>query len=147
MVFETIQAPRSVVAHGGHIVLGSGIKIDPDLAHEIPAVASILAPWSNTSGKIDCVAQQTNLTGSESYELSIGENISIRYGSSAGAIYAVATLRELIIANDGVLPKLDICDSPTHSWRGFMLDESRHFFGPEVVMELLDWMLTKSLQY
>lgn len=31
-------------------------------------------------------------------------------------------------------------DQPRFEWRGFMLDESRHFFGKEKVKQLLDWM-------
>ncbi len=39
-----------------------------------------------------------------------------------------------------VLPHLVIHDRPRFGWRGFMLDESRHFFGKQTVKELLDWM-------
>ena len=34
----------------------------------------------------------------------------------------------------------NIDDSPRYSWRGFMLDESRHFFGTRKVKQILDWM-------
>jgi len=34
----------------------------------------------------------------------------------------------------------NIEDAARYSWRGFMLDESRHFFGKEKVKSLLDWM-------
>ena len=33
-----------------------------------------------------------------------------------------------------------IRDEPRYEWRGFMLDEARHFFGKEKVKQLLDWM-------
>ena len=33
-----------------------------------------------------------------------------------------------------------ITDQPRYQWRGFMLDESRHFFGKEKVKQLLNWM-------
>lgn len=33
-----------------------------------------------------------------------------------------------------------ITDEPKLEWRGFMLDESRHFFGKTKVKEILDWM-------
>lgn len=31
-------------------------------------------------------------------------------------------------------------DKPRYEWRGFMLDEARHFFGKHKVKQLLDWM-------
>ena len=34
----------------------------------------------------------------------------------------------------------NITDAPLYGWRGFMLDESRHFFGKAKVKSLLDWM-------
>ncbi len=34
----------------------------------------------------------------------------------------------------------NIQDAPRYAWRGFMLDESRHFFGKEKVKSILDWM-------
>lgn len=34
----------------------------------------------------------------------------------------------------------NITDAPEHSWRGLMLDESRHFFGKNIVKQLLDMM-------
>lgn len=34
----------------------------------------------------------------------------------------------------------NITDAPLYGWRGFMLDESRHFFGKTKVKSLLDWM-------
>lgn len=36
-------------------------------------------------------------------------------------------------------------DNPRFSWRGFMLDESRHFFGKEKVMQSLDIMASLHL--
>jgi len=38
------------------------------------------------------------------------------------------------------LPCWTIEDAPRFSWRGVMLDESRHFFGKAQVKQLLDWM-------
>ena len=34
----------------------------------------------------------------------------------------------------------NIYDYPKYEWRGFMLDEARHFFGKEKVKQILDWM-------
>ncbi|GAA5221667.1 beta-N-acetylhexosaminidase [Membranihabitans marinus] len=81
---------------------------------------------------------------SESYSLKIDENIQIN-GDDAGLFYGIQTLLQLMAdAEEGStkfqLPTLEIEDSPAFQWRGIMLDESRHFFGKEVVLELLRWM-------
>ena len=38
-----------------------------------------------------------------------------------------------------------INDAPRYQWRGFMLDESRHFFGKEKVKQYLDIMASLRL--
>jgi hexosaminidase len=50
---------------------------------------------------------------------------------------------ELSTRQQGIVwqvPCLHISDAPRFSWRGFMLDEGRHFHGRETVLDLLDWM-------
>lgn len=38
------------------------------------------------------------------------------------------------------LPVVEIEDAPRFGWRGFMLDEGRHFFGKKAVKQVLDVM-------
>ncbi len=81
-----------------------------------------------------------------SYELVTSEKkVSITASDSAGLFNGLITLLQLYksatLSNDKlVLPRLVIHDQPRFGWRGFMLDESRHFFGKQTVKELLDWM-------
>jgi hexosaminidase len=81
-----------------------------------------------------------------SYELVTFENkVTLSAPDSAGLFNGLVTLLQLYKAakllNDKlVLPHLVIHDRPRFGWRGFMLDESRHFFGKQTVKELLDWM-------
>ena len=76
---------------------------------------------------------------SEAYELQIKrKRIVIRYSDDAGRFYAEQTLRQL--AGADVMYCGVIKDVPRYPWRGFMLDEARHFFGKEQVMEILDLM-------
>ncbi len=81
-----------------------------------------------------------------SYELTTFENqVAIAAPDSAGLFNGLVTLLQLYKTakplNDKlVLPHLVIHDRPRFGWRGFMLDESRHFFGKQTVKELLDWM-------
>lgn len=82
----------------------------------------------------------------EEYKLSIN-NHSVRIvgNSVEGVVNGIASLLQLaaikktdneIIVLDGWLIK----DKPLYTWRGLMLDESRHFFGINKVKSILDWM-------
>lgn len=82
---------------------------------------------------------------SEGYELHVHtKGVKIKATSEKGAFNAINSLLQLMHyhqSSDGIkLPVLQIKDSPAYGWRGFMLDESRHFFGKEKVKQLLDWM-------
>lgn len=75
----------------------------------------------------------------EAYELQIKKNgVVIRSSAPAGRFYAEKTL-EMLAASDQV-QCMTIKDEPRFEWRGFMLDEARHFFGKEKVKQLLDLM-------
>ena len=81
----------------------------------------------------------------ERYELSISsQGIIITAHSDLGYFNAINSLIQLIhyhdIKGQIKLPAVTIKDEPTHPWRGFMLDESRHFFGKQKVKQLLDYM-------
>ncbi len=81
----------------------------------------------------------------EYYELEINpENIIISaqhpVGFFRGATSLLQLLEHELRQGKTQIACLRIQDSPRYSWRGFMLDESRHFFGKEKVKQLLDWM-------
>jgi len=78
--------------------------------------------------------------GQEAYSIKISEKaVRISAGDSAGVFYALRTVDQLK-KSDGGLRKGIVRDKPRFHWRGFMLDESRHFFGKEYVEEMLDAM-------
>lgn len=91
--------------------------------------------------------------GAEAYTLSITPK-RIRIGAShpAGFFYALQTLQQLLpsrhvaagvatpVAGKLTLPAVEIADAPRFGWRGFMLDEGRHFFGKQTVKKVLDLM-------
>ncbi|MDR1382191.1 MAG: beta-N-acetylhexosaminidase [Tannerella sp.] len=66
--------------------------------------------------------------------------VRMEASSESGLFYAKETLLQLIRFHGGALPVCRIEDSPRYEWRGFMLDESRHFFGREKVKQYLDIM-------
>ena len=88
----------------------------------------------------------------EEYKLSVTpKRIDITAAKPAGFFYAFQTLKQLMPRNvmAGVrdesikewgLPCLLIVDKPRFSWRGFMLDEGRHFYGKEEIKKIIDVM-------
>lgn len=81
---------------------------------------------------------------SEGYRLSVRpDEVVIASSDAAGRFYAEQTLDQL---RDGdAYPCVEIEDAPAFKWRGFMLDEGRHFFGKEVVRRLIDAMAMHKL--
>lgn len=90
--------------------------------------------------------------GDEAYKLTVKERlITICAAKPAGFFYAFQTLKQLLPRNvmAGVydasvkewnIPAVDIEDEPRFAWRGFMLDEGRHFYGKEEIKKVLDVM-------
>lgn len=97
------------------------------------------------------IDKEINNLGEEGYFLNINqERILISAPSPAGVFYGIQTLRQLLpieiesVTNkshvEWSVPSVEIKDYPRFSWRGYMLDESRHFLGKEVVKRNLDLM-------
>ena len=84
----------------------------------------------------------------ESYEIAIAaEGASITARAPAGLFYALQTLRQLLppaVEHRAARPvplslePVYIADAPRYSWRGAMLDVSRHFFSPTDVRRYID---------
>lgn len=81
--------------------------------------------------------------GKEEYVLDVQtDKIVCKASSNAGLFYGLQTLAQLIQTENGksTVPALLIEDAPVYGWRGYMLDESRHFMGKDVVKQYLDIM-------
>ena len=88
----------------------------------------------------------------EAYKLNVSKKqVRIEASRPAGFYYALQTLKQLMPRNvmAGVatsdhsqwsLPSVEIEDAPRFEWRGFMLDEGRHFFGKEEIKRVIDMM-------
>ena len=77
--------------------------------------------------------------GPESYEIRIRRrHIVVRSSDDAGRFYALKTLGQM--ARTGEMHIGTVKDGPRYPWRGFLLDEARHFHGKEKVKQLLDIM-------
>jgi hexosaminidase len=94
------------------------------------------------------VQDDETLTAPESYRLSVGDKkIVLAAHTPAGLFYAIQTLRQLMPAalENGhgsrlEVPCVTIGDQPAWSWRGMMLDVSRHFFGTDYLRKFIDEM-------
>ena len=76
----------------------------------------------------------------EEYRLKVGEGgISLSARTTAGFFYGFQTLRKILLP-EGRLPYVSLRDYPRFSYRGFMLDVSRHFFSTTEVKKLIDLM-------
>lgn len=78
----------------------------------------------------------------EGYSLKMSpKGVTLSAGDKEGIFRGITSLLHLISASeDNSISCWNIEDAPRYEWRGFMLDESRHFFGKEKVKQLLDWM-------
>ena len=79
---------------------------------------------------------------SEAYELDINKKqIKLTASDPAGIFYGLMTIwQELCLSKGKTIPCGIIKDEPRFAYRGFMLDESRHFFGKKKVMQIIDLM-------
>ena len=79
--------------------------------------------------------------------------VTVASADDAGAFYAMKTLRQMADggrSRGARVPAVTVScclirDAPAFRWRGFMLDEGRHFFGKETVKDLLDRMADHKL--
>ena len=90
--------------------------------------------------------------GKEAYRLSVTpKRIDIAAATPAGFFYALQTLKQLMPRNvmagvpdesvkEWSAPCVFIVDEPRFGWRGFMLDEGRHFYGKEEIKKIIDVM-------
>jgi hexosaminidase len=94
--------------------------------------------------------------GREGYRLEVRpEAVIIEAPMTTGVFYGIQSLRQLLPVEieqrhpaPGVgwsLPCQVITDRPRFAWRGFMLDEGRHFQGKETVLLTLDLMALQKI--
>jgi len=87
----------------------------------------------------------------ESYQLSVSDGgISISSADSAGALYALQSLKQIFlisILEDTPLKFIEVNDSPKFSYRGMLLDISRNFYGPEKIKQIIDYLSFFKINY
>ena len=160
-----IPRPAKLVEGNGQFTFGQVTTAWAD-AYEGDSIQSLLKSFEQEftsttglafkAGKAAKAALQLRLNPSlkgESYCLSVSKtNVIIEAARPVGFFYALQTLKQMlptraVMAGVSVekgtsmtLPVVEIEDAPRFGWRGFMLDEGRHFFGKKAVKQVLDVM-------
>jgi hexosaminidase len=79
----------------------------------------------------------------ESYCLEINDKvIKVKSSTSIGTIRALETITHLLYQEEGIwkFPGVHIDDAPSYSWRGLLIDVSRHFIPVAVLKRNIDAM-------
>lgn len=167
-----IPLPVSVQQGQGHFPLKERLKVFAD-AYPGDSIAMVLNRFGRDLTKATGIkvvkgkAKNAELSlrlnkqlGPEAYSLQVSsDGIRVEAARPAGFFYALQTLKQLMPSRAvmaGVagavsevsgwkLPEVTINDTPRFGWRGFMLDEGRHFYGKEEIKKLLDVMAAYKL--
>ena len=104
----------------------------------------------NSKSSIVFILENKKRSNDESYSLSIkSKQIVISASSAHGLFNGLQTLRQLFpaaiesqncVKTVWSIPCLKIEDAPRYSYRGLMLDVSRHFFDKKFIMKYIDMM-------
>ena len=109
---------------------------------------------TNKAKSADIVLRLNSELAAEAYNLKVtDEQIVLEAARPAGFFYGLQTLKQLMPRNvmaglrdarqtTWTVPVVDIKDVPRFEWRGFMLDEGRHFFGVEAIKNVIDILST-----
>ncbi|MDC1402804.1 beta-N-acetylhexosaminidase [Crocinitomicaceae bacterium] len=90
----------------------------------------------------DLLFQRMMNVPADFYSIRVKDKITINYSSEASLFYAMQSLKQLMVKEEGMIsiPHCSISDQPKFQWRGMHLDVSRHFFKVDEVKQYLDWM-------
>ncbi len=162
-----IPEPVSVITKDGQFTLPKHILIEAGSTAEEKLVSTFLrnklataTGWQVTvrnsfsvpaTIKLVLNAKPDTSIGKEGYQLWVGKKgITIAANQANGLFYGAQTLVQLLpkeIESKGAVPNVEwavpiviIKDYPRFSWRGLMLDVSRHFFTKDEVKQYIDQM-------
>jgi len=147
-VLNLIPYPKQVSVEQGSLKLKKNTwfyNSNPAYKQAISFLNSQLGSTGKNRQAVQITLDRT-IGPSGSYRLGTeGKEIRISGSDGAGVFNGIVTLVQLIRSGStdkqtDSLPVVRITDEPRYEWRGFMLDESRHFFGKQTVKDLLNWM-------
>jgi len=165
--YAVIPRPTTLEPRSGRFVLRAGTVVHTapafrqvasrfvrDIANPTGFVLSITPRTATSSGGIQL--QQIAGLLREGYRLDVTPaRVLVQASDSAGAFYALETLKQLLPAAiyrdaplPGVnwsLPAVHIEDAPRFAWRGAHLDVARHFSSREFVKKYIDLLARHKL--
>lgn len=147
-----IPHPVSITAAGGSFTISSTMLVGAD-DDSLSAIAQYLVS-QHTAMSLSAHADEAHvllslhaedsLLGTEGYSMQIKEDqLLISAQTPKGVFYGIQTLLQLLPTHaEGTIeiPTGTILDYPRYSYRGSMLDVSRHFFGVDVVKRYIDFI-------
>jgi hexosaminidase len=166
-VINIIPEPVSIHQKSGYFVLPDEVLIlSPNIPEMSFVNSQLKEKFALAPGKKAEVRQNANnahielilndnpnpTIGNEGYTLiSTPQKVTIRANKPAGLLYGVQTLWQLLppqIESNRrqentvwKIPTVEITDFPRVTWRGLMLDVSRHFFTVDEVKQYIDNMV------
>ncbi len=139
---NNVQVGSSVVDFTGlkRIVYPAGLSSDARFLQNAlkERGLNLLLDEAGASGKGAVVLESDSCTQKEAYLLKCSKNRVEIIGGEDGVFWGIQTLLQQL--DHGGVKIGEIEDAPRYAWRGFMLDEARHFFGEQTVKNLLDEM-------
>ncbi|MDY4611966.1 MAG: beta-N-acetylhexosaminidase [Sphaerochaetaceae bacterium] len=88
---------------------------------------------------ITLVLDATSDCAAEAYSIeATPRSVVIEAKDSDGVWWGLQTIRQLLLTTGGDVPCFTCVDQPRFSWRGFMLDCSRHFFTVAFIKKMID---------
>lgn len=127
-------------------------KVFKNFTREFKKATGVAVKTTSRGGDAQIVVSMDSSLAPEGYTLQVEKGgIAISVSKPAGLFYALQTLKQLMPRNvmaavpceeakEWSVPCVDIKDEPRFGWRGFMLDEGRHFYGKEEIKKILDMM-------
>ncbi len=146
--FSLLPTPAHMQGGKGVFIVGQNVRVcgngsyadnlSQALTDTLNHLLDVSAP---SSGMIVLVLDEKAGMPDEAYTLVVTpEQVTLRSFSESGLYYAKEAFVQLVRMGKGRVHACRIEDAPRYGWRGFMLDESRHFFGKEKVKQYLDIM-------
>ena len=146
-----IPMPASVAWYDGAFRLTAGTVVEGQGAAAPTAalLAQSLGLKTGNGGARIRLLLVPAIAGEEAYRLTVrrGE-VRIEASHPHGLFNGAQTLRQMVTAAAGgvrTIPAADIGDAPRFAWRGLLIDVSRHFFGKEPMLKIIDEMAAYKL--
>lgn len=138
---QALALSRSVVSN----IAGQLEAWAPGAASRLTAsLASTALQSADSSAEASVRVSQDTALAPESFTVSASNSaVSLSAADPAGALYAVTALIQAI-QTAGVV-EFTATSTPAHTYRGFMLDISRHFFGVADIKTAIDLASTYNL--